>query len=252
MKRLFNSYLLSTIRVVSSAYLRLLIVLPAILIPACASSNQAFCMMYSAYQLNRQSGNIQPWHSPFLIWNQSVVPCPVQTVASGGRSGGLVFPSLEEFPTVLGDPHSQRLWPMLSKSLIQFSVDGQGCVPSLLLTWNQTMVEVMKTTETSFQRSHSRTAALSAPDPAAGHSLPRLHWRLLDTHRQVWVSLLWGRCSILLGPGVNKVFFVPSKSLFPQSCRSSVIKSHSSPKSNSLGVLSPFARSLGWEICCGS
>ena len=20
---------------------------------------------------------------------------------------------------------------------------------------------------------------------------PRLHWRLLDTHRQVWVSLLW-------------------------------------------------------------
>ena len=28
---------------------------------------------------------------------------------SGGRSGGLVFPSLEEFPTVCGDPHSQRL-----------------------------------------------------------------------------------------------------------------------------------------------
>ena len=132
MKRLFNSYSLSAIRVVSSAYLRLLIFLPAILIPACASSNQAFCMMYSAYKLNRQSDNIQPWHSPFLIWNQSVVPCPVQTVASGGRSGGLVFPSLEEFPTVLGDPHSQRLWLMLSKSLIQFSVDGQGCVPSLL------------------------------------------------------------------------------------------------------------------------
>ena len=29
---------------------------------------------------------------------------------SGGRSGGLVFPSLEEFPTVCCDPHSQRLW----------------------------------------------------------------------------------------------------------------------------------------------
>ena len=27
---------------------------------------------------------------------------------------------------------------MLSKSLIQFSVDGQGCVPSLLLTNNKT------------------------------------------------------------------------------------------------------------------
>ena len=34
---------------VSSAYLRLLIFLPAILIPACASSTSAFCMMYSAY-----------------------------------------------------------------------------------------------------------------------------------------------------------------------------------------------------------
>ena len=32
---------------------------------------------------------------------------------------------------------------MLSKSLIQFSVDGWDCVPSLLFTWGQTMVEVM-------------------------------------------------------------------------------------------------------------
>ena len=41
-KRLFSSSSLSAIRVVSSAYLRLLIFLPAILIPACASSNLAF------------------------------------------------------------------------------------------------------------------------------------------------------------------------------------------------------------------
>ena len=48
-KRLFSSSLLSAIRVVSSAYLRLLIFFPAILIPACASCNLAFHMMYSAY-----------------------------------------------------------------------------------------------------------------------------------------------------------------------------------------------------------
>ena len=42
-----------------------------------------------------------------------------------------------------------------------------------------------------------------------------------DTRRQVWVSLLWGHCSFLLGPGVHKVLFVPSKSLFPQSYVSS-------------------------------
>ena len=39
---------LSAIRVVSSAYRRLLIFLLAVLIPACASSSPAFCMMYSA------------------------------------------------------------------------------------------------------------------------------------------------------------------------------------------------------------
>ena len=56
-KRLF-SFSLSAIRVVYSAYLRLLIFLPAILIPACASSSPAFLMMYSAYRLNKQGDNI--------------------------------------------------------------------------------------------------------------------------------------------------------------------------------------------------
>jgi len=55
---------------------------PAILIPACALSGLAFCMMFSAYKLYKQGDNIQPWHTLFPIWNQSVVPCPVLTVAS--------------------------------------------------------------------------------------------------------------------------------------------------------------------------
>ena len=38
--------------------------------------------MYSAYKLNKQGDNIQPWCTPFAIWNQSVIPCPVLTVAS--------------------------------------------------------------------------------------------------------------------------------------------------------------------------
>ena len=41
-KRLFSSSSLSAIKVVSSEYLRLLIFLPAILIPACASSSLCF------------------------------------------------------------------------------------------------------------------------------------------------------------------------------------------------------------------
>ena len=64
------------------AYLRLVIFLLAIFIPACASSIPEFRMMYSAYNLNKQGDNIQPWRTPFSIWNQSVVPCLVLTVAS--------------------------------------------------------------------------------------------------------------------------------------------------------------------------
>ena len=79
-KRLFSSS--SALRVVSSVYLRLLIFLLAILFLACASSSPAFHMMYSAYKLNKQGDNIQPWRTPFLISNQSVVPCQVLNVDS--------------------------------------------------------------------------------------------------------------------------------------------------------------------------
>ena len=58
-KRLFSSSSLSAIRMVSSVYLRLLIFLLEILIPACASSRLAFCMIYSACKLNKQDDSIQ-------------------------------------------------------------------------------------------------------------------------------------------------------------------------------------------------
>ena len=59
-----------------------LIFLPEILIPACASSSPTFAMMYSADKLNKQGDNTQPLRTLFPIWNLSVVPCPVLTVAS--------------------------------------------------------------------------------------------------------------------------------------------------------------------------
>ena len=81
-KRLFSSSSLSAIRVVSSVYLRLLMCLLAILISACASSSPAFHMMYSFYKLNKQDDDVQPWHTPFPILNQFIVPYLVLTVAS--------------------------------------------------------------------------------------------------------------------------------------------------------------------------
>ena len=72
-KRLFSCSSLSAIRVVSSVYLRWLIFLPAILIPPCASSSSAFRMMYSAYKLNKQGDNIQPWCTPFPVYKRDGV-----------------------------------------------------------------------------------------------------------------------------------------------------------------------------------
>ena len=116
-KRLFSSSSLSAISVVSSAYLKLLIFLPAILIPACAYSSPVFLMMYSAYKLNKQGDNIQPWCTPFPIWNQSVFPCSVLTAASWSA-----YRFLKRRVRLSGIPISLRifhslLWSTQSKSL---------------------------------------------------------------------------------------------------------------------------------------
>ena len=90
-KKFFSSSSLSAIKVVSSTYLRLVIYIPAVLIPTCESSSPEFHMMFSAHKLNKQGDNIQPWRTPVPILNQSVVPCLVLTVASclhTGFSGG--------------------------------------------------------------------------------------------------------------------------------------------------------------------
>ena len=57
-KRHFSSSSFSAFRVVLFAYLRLLIFLPAILIPACDAFSLAFHMMYSASKLSHQDENI--------------------------------------------------------------------------------------------------------------------------------------------------------------------------------------------------
>ena len=141
---------------------------------------------------------------------------------------------------------------MLSKSLIQFSLDGQGCVSSLLFDLSPNYGRGNEDNANSFKRSQACISGLSAPDPEAGHHqptpLPETPWTLTGKSG----SVSYG--SLLLSPGswctqvLCVCVCVPSKSLFPQSCVKSVIKSHWPPKSNSLGVLSPFARSPGWEI----
>ena len=57
-KRLFSSSSLSAMRVASSAYLRLFLFLPAVLIPSYALSSLAFHVMSSALKLSKKGNNI--------------------------------------------------------------------------------------------------------------------------------------------------------------------------------------------------
>ena len=109
---------------------------------------------------------------------------------------------------------------MLSKSLIQFSLDGQGCIPSLLFDLSPNYDGGNEDNAHSFKGPQACTSGLSAPDPEAGHHHPTLPHTILDTHEQVWVSLMFGHCFFLLCPGVHKVL-LPPKSPSPQSCVSS-------------------------------
>ena len=108
---------------------------------------------------------------------------------------------------------------MLGKSLIQFSVDGWCCVPSLLLDLRPNYGGAMKTMATSFKRSQACTAVLSAPSLQQATANPRILRRLLDTHGQVWVSLFCGHCFFLLGPGTHRLCLCPPSSVFSVLCK---------------------------------
>ena len=107
---------------------------------------------------------------------------------------------------------------MFSKSLIQFSLMGQGCVPSLLLDLRPNSVEVMRIMVTSFKRSHAAFSALTLQQATSD---PGLFRRLLDTHGDIWVSFLWGHCSFSRVLCAQGLVCVLQESCFPQSCVSS-------------------------------
>ena len=106
---------------------------------------------------------------------------------------------------------------LLSKSLIQFSVDVRGCVSSLLFDLRPNY------------GGGNEDNSSKGPMHALLHSVPLtlqqatanpcLRQRLLYTHGQVWVSLLWGHCSFLLGPGIHKFCFSLQESVSPVQCK---------------------------------
>ena len=77
----------------------------------------------------------------------------------------------------------------------------------------------MKIMVISFKRSHH---ALPHSVPLTLQQVtpdPHLHWRLLDTHRQACVSLLWGHCSFLWDPMHTRFHLCPPELVSPGLCK---------------------------------
>ena len=126
---------------------------------------------------------------------------------------------------------------MLSKSLTQFSVDGWGCVPSLQFGLRPNYGRLPPS------KGHMTGLFYSMPlTPQKDTVNPCLCRRLLDTHRQT-SSVSFGVIAPFPWALVHTRFCLSSpsmKSLFSQSCGSSVIKSHWSQSQIFGGFSVPF------------
>ena len=122
-KRLFSSSSLSAIRLVSSAYLRLLILPLAILTPACASSSPAFLTMYSACTLNKQGDNTYAFSylEPVCCSMSSFSCCFLTSIQVSQEAGQVVW-----------YPH---LFKNFSQLVVIHTVEGFGII-------NKTEVDV--------------------------------------------------------------------------------------------------------------
>ena len=92
---------------------------------------------------------------------------------------------------------------------------AQALAPSLLFTWDQTMVEVMKIMVISIKRSHACTATVRAPNLQQATTDPCLRRRLPDTHRQVSCGVTVPFSWVL----VHKVLLCPPRVYFSVLCK---------------------------------
>ena len=120
--------------------------------PGNLDSSTGFHMIYSAYKLNKQDDSIQPWHTPFPIWNQSV-PCPVLTVASWQKEAGQVFwysHLFQNFPQFIVI-HTVKGFGIVKKAEIDVFLE-LSCfliIQQMLAIWSLVPMPFLKPTGTS-------------------------------------------------------------------------------------------------------
>ena len=177
----------------------------------------------SACKLNKQSDNIQPWCTPFLIWNQCVVPCPVLAVAFWpayrfwGRQvkwSGIPI-SLRIFRSFLWSTQSKALalsmkqkymfiWNSLAFSMIQWMLARCPLVPLPFLNPGWTSAWEMNTTVWWFEHSlvlpflgtGMRELTSFSPVPRLGLADLLTYWvqHLRASSFRLWIALLEFHC----------------------------------------------------------
>ena len=123
---------------------------------------------------------------------------------------------------------------MFNKSLIQLSIEGWGCVPSLLFDLSPNYGGGDEDNGKLLQKVSCMPCCTQRPHPEACHRWPTPQPETPGHSQQVWVSLLWGHSSFLLSPGVHKFVWALWASLagmwFDSKC-------HSAPPTVILGLL---------------
>ena len=106
------------------------------------------------------------------------------------------------------------LLAMLNKSLIQFSVDGWGCVPSLLFDLRPNFGEGNEDNGDLLQNVPCTHCYTQCPQPCSrlllSHASTGDSWILTG---KSWSVSGGGHCSFLLGLGAHKSLFVSSRVL---------------------------------------
>ena len=137
---------------------------------------------------------------------------------------------------------------ILSKSLFQFSVDEQGCVPSLLFGLRPNYGR----DNGDLHHKGLCQQLFSTPDFAAGRCQPT---PLPEIPGHSWASLAESLVgSLILSPGswCTQGFVCAFKESISLVLWKFYNQIPLASKVKFPWVLSPFAGSLGWEICCGS
>ena len=135
-------------------------------------------MMYSAYKLNKQGDNIQPGHTPFPIWNQSVVPylvltCYLTCIQISQEAGKVVwyshlvknFPRFEMIHTVKGfgvvseaavDIFLEFPCFLSNSAYVGNLISGSSAFPkSNLYIWKFSVHVLMKPSLKDFEHNHA-------------------------------------------------------------------------------------------------